>query len=47
METKVFFVIGTNVYQFKAQNSEIKAYAMYLGNVSKGFKINNMKKKQD
>ena len=44
MEAKVFFFIGTKVYQFKAQDSEKKDYAMYLGNVSKDFEINNMKK---
>ena len=41
------FVNATNVYQFKAKNSEIKDYALCLGNVSKDFTINNMKKKQD
>ena len=44
MEAKVSFVSGTKVYQFKAKDSEIKDYAMYLGNVSKGFKIDIMKK---
>ena len=38
------FVNATKVYQFKAKNSEIKDYALCLGNVSKGFTINNMKK---
>ena len=38
------FVSVTKVYQFKAKNSEIKDYALCLGNVSKGFTINNMKK---
>ena len=38
------FVNATNVYQFKAKNSEIKDYALCLGNVSKDFTINNMKK---
>ena len=41
------FVNATKVYQFKAKNSEIKDYALCLGNVSKDFTINNMKKKQD
>ena len=35
---------ATKVYQFKARNSEIKDYLLYLGNVSKDFTINNMKK---
>ena len=38
------FVNTTKVYQFKAKNSEIKDYALCLGNVSKDFTINNMKK---
>ena len=38
------FVNATKVYQFKAKNSEIKDYALCLGNVSKGFTINNMRK---
>ena len=38
------FVNATKVYQFKAENSEIKDYALCLGNVSKYFTINNMKK---
>ena len=41
------FVNATKVYQFKAKNSEIKDYALCLGNVSKDFTINNLKKKQD
>ena len=35
------------MYQVKAKNSAIKDYALCLGNVSKDFTINNMKKKQD
>ena len=35
-----FFVNATKVYQFKAK----KSYALCLGNVSKDFEINNMKK---
>ena len=44
METIFLFVNATKVYQFKAKNSEIKDYALCLGNVSKDFTINNMKK---
>ena len=40
------FVNATKVYQFKAKDSEIKDYALCLGNVSKDFTINNMKKKK-
>ena len=32
------------MYQFKAKNSEIKDYGQCLGNISKDFTINNMKK---
>ena len=39
------FIKATKVYQFKAKNSEIKDYVLCLGNVSKDFTINNMKKK--
>ena len=38
------FVNATKVYQFKAKNSEIKDYALCLGNISKDFTIHNMKK---
>ena len=32
------------MYQFKAKDSEIKDYPLCLGNVSKDFWINNMKR---
>ena len=38
------FVHATKVYESKTKNSEIKDYALCLGNVSKGFTINNMEK---
>ena len=38
------FVNATKVYQLKEKNSEIKHYALCLGNVSKDLTINNMKK---
>ena len=38
------FVNATKAYQFETRNSEIKDYAMCLGNVSKDFTTNNMKK---
>ena len=41
---RFLFVNDTKVYQFKAKNSEIKDYALCLGNISKDFTINNMKK---
>ena len=39
------FVNATKIYQFKAKNSKIKDYALCLGNISKDFTINNMKKR--
>ena len=33
------FVNATKIYQFKAKNSEIKVYALCLGNISKDFAI--------
>ena len=38
------FVNATKVYQSKAKSSEIKYYALCLGNILKDFTINNMKK---
>ena len=38
------FVNATNIYQFKARDSEIKSCTLCLGNISKDFTINNMKK---
>ena len=38
------FVNDTKIYQFKAKDSEIKKYPLCLGNVSKNFTANNMKK---
>ena len=38
------FVNATKIYQFKAKDSEIKDYTLCLGNTSKDFTINNMKK---
>ena len=39
-----FFVNETKIYKFKAKNSEIKHYTRWLGNISKDFTINNLKK---
>ena len=39
------FVNATKIYQFKAKNSEINDYALWLRNVSKEFTINNLKNK--
>ena len=41
------FVNSTRIYKFKSKNSEIKDYTQCLGDISKDFTINNMKKWQD
>ena len=41
------FVNATKIYQFKAKDSNIKKYPLCLGNISKDFTANNIKKKQD
>ena len=38
------FVNGVKIYQFKANDSEIKPYSLCLGNISKDFTNDNMKK---
>ena len=38
------FVNGTKTYKFKAKDSEIEATPLYLGNISKDWSIDNMKK---
>ena len=38
------FVNASKIYQFKAKDPEIKDYTLCLGNISKDFTINNMKK---
>ena len=37
---------GTEIYKFKAKNSEIVATPLCLGNISKDWSLDNMKKKQ-
>ena len=39
-----FFVNGTEIYKFKAKDSEIEATPLCLGNISKAWSTNNMKK---
>ena len=36
------FADATKIYQFKRKDSEIKDYALRLGNISKDFTINNL-----
>ena len=38
------FVNGTEIHKFKAKNSEIIAAPICLGNISRDFSVNNMKK---
>ena len=38
------FVNATKIYQFKANDSEIKKYPLYLGNISKEFTAININK---
>ena len=38
------FVVATKIYQFKAKDQEIKLHPLCLGNISKDFTIDNMKK---
>ena len=40
------FVNGTEIYKFKAKDSEIVASLLCLGNISKDWSADNMKKKQ-
>ena len=39
------FVNGTDIHKFKAKGSEIVASPLCLGNISKDFSVDNMKKK--
>ena len=38
------FVNSTEIYKFKAKDSEIVATPLYLGNISKDWSVDNMKK---
>ena len=38
------FVNGTEIHKFKAKDSEIVVTPLYLGNISKDFPVDNMKK---
>ena len=38
------FVNGTKIYKFKAKNSKIVAVPLCLGNISKDWSVDNMKK---
>ena len=43
-ENSYFFVNGREMYKFKAKDSEIHAYLLCLGNISKDWSIDNIKK---
>ena len=43
-DNSYLFVNGTEIYKFKARDSEIVGYPLCLGNISKDFSVNNMKK---
>ena len=43
-ENCYLFVNGTEIHKFKARDSEIIPYPLCLGNISKGFSVDNMKK---
>ena len=38
------FVNGTEIYEFEAKDSEIAASPLCLGNISKDFSVDNMKR---
>ena len=38
------FVNGTEIHKFKAKDSEINAIPLFLGNISKDFSVDNLKK---
>ena len=44
MEAIVFYLLTVKIYQFRAKDSEIKPYPVCLGNISKDFILDNMKK---
>ena len=41
---RYLFINGTKTIKFKAKDSEITAHALCLGNISKGWSVDNMKK---
>ena len=43
-DNSYLFVNGTEIYKFKAKDSEILATPLCLGNISKDFSLDNMKK---
>ena len=43
-ENSYLFVNGAGIYKFKAKDSEIHAYSLCLGNISRDWSIDHMKK---
>ena len=43
-ENNYIFVNGTEIIKFKGNDSEIATYPLCLGNISKEFSVDNMKK---
>ena len=43
-DNSYFFVNGKEIIKFKAKDSDILAYPLCLGNISKDFSVDNMKK---
>ena len=43
-DNSYLFVNGTEIHKFKAKDSEIVANPLCLGNISKHFSVDNMKK---
>ena len=46
-ENSYLFVNGTEIYKFKAKDSEISVDPICLGNISKDWSVDDMKKKMD
>ena len=46
MEASFLFVNATEMYEFKAKDSDIKSHSLLLGNIPKDFTIDNMKQKK-
>ena len=43
-ENSYLFVNGTEIHKFKSKDSEILAHSLCLGNISKDWSVDNMKK---
>ena len=41
---RFLFINAVKMYQFKAKDSEIKPYPLFLVNIEKTFRVDNMKK---